>query len=102
MRRTGNPSVRGKSGAPRDNSKALALALFPDWSPRTQQRYWIAFKRLRVLCELQNVAMDAADSPYRKALKICTRPNGTLNVNKLSQAAESMCAMHLARMEDST
>jgi hypothetical protein len=102
LRRTGNPSVRGKPGCAPDKSKALVLALFPEWSRRTQERYWMAFKRLRLLCELQNVAPNAADSPYMKAHKICTRPNGSLNVNKLSQAAESMCAMHLARMEDPT
>jgi hypothetical protein len=44
--------------------------------------------------------MNAANSPYREALKICTRPNGTLNVNQLSQVAESMCVSHLAGMED--
>jgi hypothetical protein len=102
LRRTGHPTKRGKPGCPRDESKALVLDLFKDWSPRTQQRYWMAFKRLRVLCELQHVAMNAANSPYREVLKICTRPNGSVNVNQLSRMAVSMCVRHLAGMEDTT
>jgi hypothetical protein len=102
LRRTGRPSKRGKPGCQRDESKALVLDLFKQWSPRTQQRYWTALKRLRVLCELQNVVMTAVNSPYVEVLKICTRPNGSVNVNQMSRMAKSMCVMHLAGMKDIT
>jgi hypothetical protein len=88
--------VRRKPGRAPNSTKAVLLSLFPEWSPRTHERYWIAFKRLQLLGQMQGTE-GTDDSPHAKAHKACARVNGSLNIAKLSQMAESMCAMYLAR-----
>jgi hypothetical protein len=98
QRRHGSPSIRRKPGRTPDATKSAIRSLFRDWSPRTFDRYWLAFQRMKVLCDLQGIAMDAAASPFVNATKSCTRDNGTLNVEEFVRTAESMCAMHVARV----
>ena len=99
QRRTGDPHVCREPGRPRDERKADILALFPEWSRSTRQRYWRAFNQLQALAELQGIEAGPL-SPYHKAIDACTRPNQTLNVDKLARMAEAMIVDHLAGLPE--
>ena len=92
-RRRGDADVVGKAGRPVDPFKSTLRLMFSEYSDRTFERYYLAYRRLQGLGVLQGVAeMSDPASPYAKALKICTRPNGSVDVTRLSQIAEDWCA----------
>jgi hypothetical protein len=99
-RRTGDPQGRRKPGRPRDDERAKVLALFPEWSRSTQQRYWRAFRRLMALNHLQGFEAGDPNSPYAQAIEACTRPGGGLNVDKLSRIALARIGDHLASLPE--
>ena len=90
--RGGDPSVKRKGGPQRDAARAAAVALFPDWSPRTQARYWKAMRQLQRVDSLQST------NHFETALKASTRPNGSINVSELERRAESLAALFIVRL----
>jgi hypothetical protein len=99
LRRAGDPNTVRKAGRPEDYLKAEFRLPFQNcgWSPRTFERYWTAYRRLDTLRGWQGVAENDPQSPFRRALTICTLPNGNVNVAKFSQLAEDWCALHMRR-----
>ncbi len=85
---------RRKTGPKGDPIKHTVLKQFEEWSPRTQQRYWTAFKRLQTLGQWQGTGA----APLQKVIKACTRPNGSMNITKFLQMSEDMAAMYIAKM----
>jgi hypothetical protein len=88
-RRHGDAGVVRKSGRPVDPFKVMLRQTFQNCSDRTFERFYLAYRRLQGLGVLQGVA-EVSDpaSPYAKALKICARPNGSVDVARFSQVAE--------------
>jgi hypothetical protein len=78
LRRTGSALTQRRPGRAKDEERAIALAFFPEWSPRTRAMYWKAFRRLRQLGEMQG----KGDEPLQLAIQGSVRPNGSLNVSK--------------------
>jgi hypothetical protein len=84
QRRGGDPSVKRKSGPKRDAARAIVLALFSDWSPRTQARYWKAHSQLQWVDGIQGT------NSLETCIKACSRPNGSINVLEFERRAESI------------
>jgi hypothetical protein len=94
--RGGDPSVKRQGGPQRDAARAAAVALFPDWSLRTQARYWKAMR------QLQRVDSLRGTNHFETALKASTRPNGSINVSKLERRAESLAALFVTGLGEPT
>jgi hypothetical protein len=96
-RRHGDAGVVRKSGRPVDPFKVMLRQTFQNCSDRTFERFYLAYRRLQGLGVLQGVA-EVSDpaSPYAKALKICARPNGSVDVARFSQVAEDWCKWYRA------
>ena len=88
---TGSALTRCRLGRAKDEARAIVLALFPDWSPRTQARYWIAFCRLRQLGAMQG----RGDELLQQVLKACARRNGSLSVSKFERISTSLAAQFI-------
>jgi hypothetical protein len=101
-RRTGNPNGMRKAGRKPDPLKATLRPLFSEYSERTLARYCNAVRRLQALGVGQGIDVNDPNSPYIKALKICTRPNGSVNVARLSQMADDWCALYRAGHSSAT
>jgi hypothetical protein len=91
QRRGGDPSVKRKSGPKRDAARAIVLALFSDWSPRTQARYWKAHSQLQWVDGIQGT------NSLETCIKACSRPNGSINVLEFERRAESIAAAFIVR-----
>jgi hypothetical protein len=91
QRRGGDPSVKRKSGPKRDAARAIVLALFSDWSPRTQARYWKAHSQLQWVDGIQGT------NSLETCIKACSRPNGSINVLEFERRAESIAAAFTVR-----
>ena len=94
--RTGSTSTSRPPGRAKNETRAAVLALFPEWSPRTQARYWKAFCRLQTLGEMQGTG----DEPLQLANKASRRPNGSFSVSKFDEISLSMCAMYLSKLQE--
>ena len=82
--------VPGRIGRPLDYELELYRALFREWSPRQIARYALAMRTLRF----------AGDDPL-EAIRVATRPNGSLNVSKLDRlAAQAIVRWVRAREAD--
>jgi hypothetical protein len=90
--RTGSAATSRAPGRQPDATRAAVLALFPDWSPRTQVRYWKAFRRLQKLGEIQGTG----DRPLETAIKASKRANGSLSVSRFDAVSISMCSLYCA------
>jgi hypothetical protein len=99
-RRTGNTFQRRRPGRQVDSLKKDIRKLFSEWSPRTFETYWLAFTRLHALCDLQGICSSDPGSPYMKAQTAATRDGGSINVTRLAEVAENMCAMYLASLPE--
>jgi hypothetical protein len=89
--RGGDPSVKRKGAPQRNVARAAAVALFPDWSLRTQARYWKAMRQLQRVDSLQST------NHFETALKASTRSNGSINLSELERRAESLAALFIVR-----
>lgn len=83
LRRHGDAQRRAAGRKPIDEIIQLVARLFKDcWSPRTRQRYIRAWR-----------LVNFADGDFCVMIAAYTRPNGTIDVNKLLQRAEDIAAL---------
>ena len=84
------PQICGSSkpGPKPDSYRAAVRKMMAEMSDRTFDTFWAAFCTIRTF---------DGDDALQAALKAATRPNGSLNVSKLSRLADS--AVMRAAME---
>jgi hypothetical protein len=86
LRRTGDANRVRKSGPKR--SESLTRSLLREWSPRTRARFDRALRML-----LSAGGREEAE----QAIKLSTRPNGSVNVSKLLGMAAMRYVMEAER-----
>lgn len=69
-----------------DQRRAVLRDMFAEWSDRTFATFWLAWQQL--------TALGRAD--HEDAIRLSTRPNGSLNVCKFARIAEARTAFRAA------
>lgn len=85
QRRTGDPVKVRKAGRPRSKVKSFNRGLFPDWSPRTLDRWHAAELLLFIVAERRG---EEWGELRKNVLAQCLRPNETISVARYLETAE--------------
>lgn len=78
-----------RPGPKPDAARAALRELFSEWSDRTFATYWQAWQQLTTL--------GRAD--HEEAIRLSTRPNGSLNVCRFARIAEGRAAFRAASLD---
>lgn len=92
-RRHGDPDVTRKRGRKPAEDLATIRRLLPEYSPRTQARYARALRLGRFVSE--EFGVDLIEKVIREA----SRPNGSMNVNRVVNTLEVAAAVLIASAE---
>lgn len=83
------PAAASRPGPKPSMARAALREMFSEWSDRTFATYWQAWQRLTFL----------GRDVHEEAIRLSTRPNGSLNVCKFARIAEARAAFYLAEMD---